>query len=128
MLCHVNTLHGTAMNNTIRQVCNRYWYLGHIDDRIRKTSLSGSQGLIHGLDITFLCRRIDVRVLSLHSFANINYLENFKMLLRHVINTYGSEIFKSSLPKVQNSDEMAQQFEQGFGLSRRSMRLAGALK
>ena len=31
------------------------------------------------------------------------------MLLRHVINTYvGSKIFKSSLPKVQNSDEMAQ--------------------
>lgn len=30
------------------------------------------------------------------------------MLLRHVINTYvGSKIFKSSLPKVQNSDEMA---------------------
>ena len=51
------------------------------------------------------------------------------MLLRHVINTYvGSKTFKSSLPKVQNSDEMAQQFEQGFGLSRRSMRLAGALK
>ncbi|HDA2810129.1 TPA: DoxX family protein [Staphylococcus aureus] len=51
------------------------------------------------------------------------------MLLRHVINTYvGSEIFKSSLPKVQNSDEMAQQFEQGFGLSRRSMRLAGAFE
>ncbi|SPZ98696.1 membrane protein [Staphylococcus aureus] len=51
------------------------------------------------------------------------------MLLRHVINTYvGSKIFKSSLPKVQNSDEMAQQFEQGFGLSRRSMRLAGAFE
>lgn len=28
------------------------------------------------------------------------------MLLRHVINTYvGSKIFKSSLPKVQNSDK-----------------------
>ena len=38
------------------------------------------------------------------------------------------KIFKSSLPKVQNSDEMAQQFEQGFGLSRRSMRLAGAFE
>ncbi|UXR67454.1 hypothetical protein MUA61_00200 [Staphylococcus pasteuri] len=51
------------------------------------------------------------------------------MLLRHVINAYvGSEIFKSSLPKVKNSDEMAQQFEQGFGLSRRSMRLAGAFE
>ena len=30
--------HGTAMNNTIRQVSAAigYWYLGHIDDRIRK--------------------------------------------------------------------------------------------
>lgn len=48
------------------------------------------------------------------------------MLLRHVINAYvGKEIFKSSLPKVKNDDAMAQQFKEGFGLSRRSMRLAG---
>ena len=45
---------------------------------------------------------------------------------KHIINGYvANDIIKSSLPKVKNNEEMAQQFEQGFGLSRNMMKVAG---
>ncbi len=44
----------------------------------------------------------------------------------HIINGYvANDIIKSSLPKVKNDEDMAKQFEEGFNLSRRSMKLAG---
>ncbi len=54
--------HGTAMNNTIRQVSAAIGtgILVTLMTGLGKTSsLSGSQGLIHGLRYYILCRRID---------------------------------------------------------------------
>lgn len=50
-------------------------------------------------------------------------------MLRYLLNVYiGKEMIKASQPKVKDDDGMAQQFEEGFGLSRNSMRLAGGLE
>ncbi|WJP98796.1 DoxX family protein [Macrococcus bovicus] len=48
------------------------------------------------------------------------------MMQKHIVNAYvAKDIIKSSLPKIKNDDQMAQQFEQGFGLSRNMMKVAG---
>ncbi|MCJ0940197.1 DoxX family protein [Mammaliicoccus sciuri] len=50
-------------------------------------------------------------------------------MLRYLLNVYvGKQIFDSSQPKVKDDDGMAQQFEEGFGLSRNAMKLAGGLE
>lgn len=44
----------------------------------------------------------------------------------YVVNAYvAKDIIKSSMPKVKNDDQMAEQFEKGFGLSRNMMKIAG---
>lgn len=46
--------------------------------------------------------------------------------MNHVSNGYvGTKVLKSSLPKVKNDEQTAQQFEQGFNLSRKTMRFVG---
>lgn len=51
------------------------------------------------------------------------------MMLKHVSNAYvANRLFKSSLPKVNNDDDTAKQFEEGFHLSRNTMRVAGTLE
>ncbi|MEN1966585.1 hypothetical protein WMZ97_00785 [Lentibacillus sp. N15] len=48
------------------------------------------------------------------------------MMLKHVSNGYvAKKVFNSSLPKVKNDDQTAQQFEKGFHLSRNTMRIVG---
>ena len=48
------------------------------------------------------------------------------MMLRRVSNGYvAKEMFQSSMPKVKNDDQAADQFKNGFQLSRNAMRLAG---
>ena len=50
-------------------------------------------------------------------------------MLRYLLNVYvGKELFKASQPKVKNDDGMAQQFEEGFGISRNAMKLTGGLE
>nr|WP_263314923.1 hypothetical protein [Mammaliicoccus sp. Marseille-Q6498] len=50
-------------------------------------------------------------------------------MLRYLLNVYvGKQMFEASKPKVKDDDGMAQQFEEGFGLSRNSMKLAGGLE
>ncbi|GGI40893.1 hypothetical protein [Mammaliicoccus stepanovicii] len=50
-------------------------------------------------------------------------------MLRYLLNVYlGKELFKASQPKVKDDDGMAQQFEEGFGLSRNAMKVAGGLE
>src|SRR5699024_7810813 len=47
-------------------------------------------------------------------------------MMNHVSNGYvGTKVLKSSLPKVKNDEQTAQQFEQGFNLSRNTMRFVG---
>lgn len=47
-------------------------------------------------------------------------------MLKHVSNGYvAKEIFSSGLPKVQNDDDAAHQFKEGFQLSRTVMRIVG---
>ena len=47
-------------------------------------------------------------------------------MLNHVSNGYvGRKVFKSSLPKVKNDDQTAKQFEDGFNISRKTMRFVG---
>ncbi|MGM8365003.1 hypothetical protein ACLIBG_05890 [Virgibacillus sp. W0181] len=51
------------------------------------------------------------------------------MMLKHVSNGYvANKLIKSSLPKVKNDDKAAKQFEEGFNLSRNTMRFAGLLE
>src|SRR5699024_12524714 len=48
------------------------------------------------------------------------------MMLQRVCNGYVvKEMFKSSMPKVKNDDQAADQFKNGFQLSRNAMKLAG---
>src|SRR5699024_508715 len=48
------------------------------------------------------------------------------MMLRRVSNEYMTkEMFQSSMTKVKNDDQAADQFKNGFQLSRNAMRLAG---
>src|SRR5699024_10515171 len=48
------------------------------------------------------------------------------MMLRRVSNGYvAKEIFQSSMPKVKNDDQAADQFKNVFQLSRNAMKLAG---
>src|SRR5688500_19892169 len=47
-------------------------------------------------------------------------------MMNHVSNGYvGTKVLKSTLPKVKNDEQTAQQFEQGFNLSRNTMRFVG---
>lgn len=47
-------------------------------------------------------------------------------MLKHVSNGYvGQKVLKSSLPKVKNDDQAARQFEEGFNISRGTMRFVG---
>src|SRR5690625_7759494 len=47
-------------------------------------------------------------------------------MMNHVSNGYvGTKVLKSSLPKVKDDEQTAQQFEQGFNLSRNTMRFVG---
>lgn len=47
-------------------------------------------------------------------------------MLKHVTNGYvAKEVINSSLPKVKNDDATAQQFKDGFNLSRNAMRIVG---
>ena len=47
-------------------------------------------------------------------------------MLKHAANGYvANKLLKSSLPKVQNDDQTAEQFKQGFNLSRNVMRVVG---
>lgn len=47
-------------------------------------------------------------------------------MIKHVSNGYvAKEVFNSSLPKVKNDDRAAQQFEEGFNISRPVMRIVG---
>ncbi|GAB4073059.1 hypothetical protein GCM10028778_06920 [Barrientosiimonas marina] len=47
-------------------------------------------------------------------------------MLEHISNGYvAKETLNSSLPKVKNDDQAAQQFNEGFNLSRSTMRFAG---
>src|SRR5699024_4375166 len=48
------------------------------------------------------------------------------MMLQRVSNGYvAKEMFQSSMPKVKNDDQAADQFKNGFQLSRNAMKLAG---
>ncbi|MBY7144920.1 DoxX family protein [Virgibacillus sp. NKC19-3] len=48
------------------------------------------------------------------------------MMLKHLSNGYvAKEMINSSLPKVKNDEQAAQQFKNGFNLSRNAMRVAG---
>lgn len=50
-------------------------------------------------------------------------------MLKHVSNGYvGKKVLDSSLPKVRNDDQAARQFEEGFNISRRTMRLVGVFE
>src|SRR5699024_454786 len=50
-------------------------------------------------------------------------------MLRRVSNGYvAKEIFQSSMPKVKNDDQVVDQFNNGFHLSRNVMRLAGVFE
>ncbi len=49
--------------------------------------------------------------------------------MNHVSNGYvGRKVFKSSLPKVKDDEKAARQFEDGFNISRRTMRLVGVFE
>lgn len=51
------------------------------------------------------------------------------VMLQRVSNGYVAKTtFKSSLPKVQNDDQAAKQFKEGFNLSRTTMKLVGLLE
>ncbi|MFD2760433.1 hypothetical protein [Lentibacillus juripiscarius] len=51
------------------------------------------------------------------------------MLLQHFSNGYVAKtLFQSSLPKVQDDDQAATQFKEGFKLSRKAMKFAGLLE
>ena len=47
-------------------------------------------------------------------------------MIKHVSNAYvAKEVFNSSLPKIKDDEQTAQQFEKGFNVSRSTMRLVG---
>lgn len=50
-------------------------------------------------------------------------------MLKHVSSGYvGRKVLKSSLPKVRDDEQTAQQFEKGFNISRRTMRFVGMIE
>ncbi|TMN22962.1 hypothetical protein FH966_08785 [Lentibacillus cibarius] len=50
-------------------------------------------------------------------------------MLQHFSNGYVAKtLFQSSLPKVQNDDQAAAQFKEGFNLSRNAMKFTGLLE
>ncbi|GAA0614862.1 hypothetical protein GCM10009001_35190 [Virgibacillus siamensis] len=50
-------------------------------------------------------------------------------MLKHISNGYVAKgMINSSLPKVKNDEQTAQQFKEGFNLSRNAMRLAGLVE
>src|SRR5699024_6396019 len=51
------------------------------------------------------------------------------MMLQRVSNGYvAKEMFQSSMPKVRNDDQAADQFKNGFKLTRNAMKLAGFIE
>lgn len=50
-------------------------------------------------------------------------------MMNHVSNGYvGKEVIKSSLPKVKDDEQAARQFEDGFNISRKTMRVVGVVE